>query len=143
MNNPNRHRLPEPNPVTMKRHHRQVWWQVLFPVVLGALILIAVSVLATLASDTTIIRSSDISLILLILPAAVVGLVVFVLLAGLVYLMARLLRVMPHYTRLAQDTLDGATAALKRVSDKAASPVINLESILAGLRSLFKRQQNV
>jgi hypothetical protein len=57
--------------------------------------------------------------------------------------MARLLRVMPHYTRLAQDTLDGATAALKRVSDKAASPVISLESILAGLRSLFKRQQNV
>jgi hypothetical protein len=143
MNNPNHQRLPEPNPVTIKRHHRQVWWQVLFPVILGALILIAVAVFATLAPGDSIIRFSDISLIFLILPTAVVGLVLFVLLAGLVYLMARLLRVMPSYTRLVQNTLDRVTAALKRISDKAASPVINLESILAGLRALFHRQPNV
>ncbi|MDD5369922.1 MAG: hypothetical protein PHQ40_12615 [Anaerolineaceae bacterium] len=127
----------------MKRHRWQVWWQVLFPIVLGALIFIAVAILAATAPDSTIVRSSDISLIFLILPTTVVGLVLFVLCAGMIFLLARLLRVMPHYTRLAQDTLDRATAALKRLSDKAASPVINLESILAGVRTLFKRQQNV
>ncbi len=139
MNNPNSN-YPTQNEA-FARHRKQTWWAVVFPVLIAALIILGIAILTTMAASDTLIRFSDISLILLILPTATVTLVVLVLFIGLIYLLMRLTGALPHYAAVAQHALHQATSFLKSLSDKAASPVITVESVMAGLQSLFNRQQ--
>lgn len=140
MDNPNNHRLPERNPYTHDRHQRQVFWQVLFPVILGAIIIIALAVLVSMAATPQVVRLSDISIIFLIMPTAIVGFLVLAIFGGFIFLQARIIKVLPQYARLAQLYLERFTAWLKKLADSAASPVVNIESAIAGLRSVFQRQ---
>ena len=140
MDNPNNHHLPEPNPYTRDRHQRQVFWQVLFPVILGAIIIIVLAVFVSISANTQVTRLSDISIIFLILPTAVVALLVLVIFGGLIFLLAKTISVLPPYTRMAQIYLDRITTVLKKAADSAASPVMNIESMVAGLRSVFEKQ---
>ena len=140
MDNLNNHHLPERNPYTHKRHQRQVFWQVLFPVILCAVLLIALAVLVSLSVNSQVVRFSDISIIFLILPTAAVGLLTLAFLGGFIFLQARIIKSLPPYARLAQIYLDRITTVLKKLADSAATPVVNIESTLAGLRGAFRRQ---
>lgn len=139
MNNPNSN-YPTQNEA-FAHHRNQTWWAIVFPVLIAALFIVGIAILTTLASSDTLIRFSDISLIFLILPVAAVTLVVLVLFVGLIYLLGRLTGALPNYAAVAQHALHQATSFLKSMSDKAASPVITVESVMAGLQSLFNRQQ--
>lgn len=139
MNNPNSNYPTQTE--AFGRHRKQTWWAIVFPVLIAALIILGIAILTTLASSDTVIRYSDISLIFLILPAAAITFVVLVLFVGLIYLLVRLTGALPHYAAVAQRGLHQATSFLKSLSDKAASPVITVESVMAGLQSLFNRQQ--
>ncbi len=139
MNNPNRINLPPPNPETGKKHRSQAFWQILLPILVVAIILIAVAVLASIAPNNTVFRFSDISIMFLILPTALLGLIVLVVFSGLIYVLAKGLKVLPQYARLAQLYIEKFEAFLQKLSDKSVSPVITLESGLAGMRVLFHR----
>lgn len=75
----------------------------------------------------------------LILPTALVGLIVLVISAGLIYVLAKGLKMLPHYARMIQLYLEQFQGFLRKLSDKSVSPVITLESGLAGMRVLFHR----
>jgi cytochrome bd-type quinol oxidase subunit 2 len=139
MNNPNHPTLPPANPETGKNHRAQSFAQILLPILLVTLILVAVAVLASLAPNDTVIRFSDISIMFLILPTAMVVLVLFLLSAGLIYGLAKALKVLPQYARLAQIYIEKFEQFLRKLSDKSVSPMITLESGLAGMRVLFHR----
>jgi len=95
-----------------------------------------------MASTPTVDRFSDISIIFLIIPTAVAGLVFLAVFGALIYLLARGLKVLPSYARLVQIYLDRITEILKKAADRAADPVLAVEGVVEGVKVLFRRRSN-
>jgi hypothetical protein len=123
-------------------HRRQFWLQIFLPVVLAVLLIIAMAVLISISAlsgngDST--RWAAISTIWLVIPTMVFGLLFLATLAGLIYLLARALEVLPTYSLNAQYYFNRVTSAIKRFSDTATKPVIFLNSLGASLKAIFGR----
>ena len=128
---------------SLRQHKKQRFWQILAPILLGGLITLAAAVMMVLALTGTVTGLSlsqyaDTSMIWLILPVMMFGIVFGVLLLGLVYGVARLLNVLPQYTFLIQQYAAVIEAKIKLWTKKAMDPVITAESIKAAAAAFFK-----
>jgi hypothetical protein len=117
--------------------------QVILPIVLTVLLIIALSVLiniATFRDGGDVARWAAVSTIWIVIPI-MIGLVLFlVLLGGLIYLLAKLLNVTPTYTGLAQEYVRKAVGFVKRGADAVVKPVIGFEGIKASIKAFFGRK---
>ena len=99
-------KLPHPVHESYQRHRKQLVWQIILPVVLTSLLIVALIVLinvATFRDGGDVGRWAAISTIWIVIPI-MIGLLIFTaLLGGLVYLMMKLLNITPTYTSLAQN----------------------------------------
>ena len=98
--------LPPPEHYSYQLHRRQRTTQIILPVVIVTLLLVGMIVLmsfATFKSNGDVSRWAAISTIWIIIPALLAGLILLAILLGLIYLMARALSGLPHYTGIAQD----------------------------------------
>ena len=95
--------LPERNPKTHKAHNLEVFYQITLPMVFGVVTALLLAVLATQATASTVSTWADISLIMMIIPTMIVSLLFLILTAGTIYLMIKLLPLIPPYARFAQD----------------------------------------
>jgi uncharacterized membrane protein len=139
--------MKEPNPIPQSHysydvHRRQFWLQIFLPIILMILIIIAVAVLTSISAlggngDPS--RWAAISTIWLVIPAMMFGLLLLALLAGLVYLLARSLDILPSYASLAQYHVNRVASSVKRFSDAATKPVIFLNSLGASMKAIFGR----
>lgn len=123
-------------------HRRQVWLQIFIPIILAVLLIVAVAIITGISAfggNGDPARWAAISTIWLVIPAMAFGLLLLATLAGLVYLLARALQVIPTYSSNAQYYINRVTSAIKRFSDMAAKPFIFLNSIGASLKALFGR----
>lgn len=128
--------LPERNPVTYERHRKEVMWQILVPVIIGAVIILALAILAATRTDAQVSKGADVSVIWMITPMLIVALIFLVLLGAMIYAVMSLLGILPGYARLVQDYFDAFRVQVGIVSDKAVEPVLRIESIKASLRAL-------
>lgn len=121
-------------------HRRQLWTQILLPM-LGALILvIAVVILAAVSTfheNGEVERWAAISTIWMVIPLMAAGLFLLIVFLGLIYGMARLLALLPPYTGQAQRFAWRVEGAVKRGADLAVRPVLLAESVIATVRRLF------
>jgi hypothetical protein len=134
--------LPERNPVTHAAHRREVFWQITFPLILTLLILLGLVgfvIYAGFQGSGSVSRWADISLIWLLLPAVVATLVVLVFLIGLVYLVSKLLGVLPGYARLVQGYFSLAQVRIRSIADKMVEPVLKIRSFKAGADVLRRK----
>jgi hypothetical protein len=133
--------LPPPNPITQRNHRRQVWWQVLFPILLFGAIIAAVAVLAAWGtnSNAQVAQWGNISAVFLILPVLALLLVGSVILGLIIYGMTRLLKVLPSYLRLVQLFIERVGEFFRKIADTTAKPVIATNSAWAGVRKIFSR----
>ena len=130
------------NHLSYQNHRRQFWLQIFLPMILAILLIIVVAVIMGMAAFSANDRSSiwaAISTIWLVIPIMAFGLIFFALLAGLVYLLARGLQVIPPYTSKAQYYVNRGASEAKRFSDMATRPVLFLEGITASLKAIFGR----
>jgi uncharacterized membrane protein len=130
------------NHPSYQNHRRQFWLQIFLPMILVVLLIIAVGAITGVAafgesSDSP--RWAAISTIWLVIPVMFFGLLSFAILVGLVYLLARALKVIPPYTSKAQYYVDRGASEAKRFSDMAARPVLFLEGLTASLKAIFGR----
>lgn len=130
------------NHASYKNHQRQFWIQIFLPMILAILLIIAVAVAAGWAAfggngDSP--RWAAISTIWLVIPVMVFSLIFLIILIGLVYLLARTLKISPPYTAKAQYYVNRATSVVKRFSDMATKPVLFLEGTKASLKAFFER----
>jgi hypothetical protein len=135
--------LPKPVHESYLKHRRQVVWQVILPVVLTALLIVALIVLvnvATFNQGGDVARWAAISTIWIVIPIMIGMLLFLALLVGLVYLMKKLLNITPTYTGMAQDYVHIAEGYVKRAADATVKPVFFLEEIRAGVRAFFGRK---
>lgn len=135
--------LPERNPVTTEKFLRETRWQVLLPVVIGAVVVIILAVLMASGADELVSDWADISLIWLICPMMFVGLLFLALFGGLVYLTIWLLRHIPIYARMLQDIFLTIQHTVRRIGDAIVEPVIRIRMFMAGYGALRRniRQQ--
>ena len=130
---------------SLQRHKKQRFWQILAPILLGGMITLAAgTVLMVLAltggvSGINLSQVADTSLIWLILPVVVLGVVFGLIVFGMIYAAARLLNVLPYYTFLIQQYAALIEAKIKLWMKKGMDPVITVESVKSKLSALFSR----
>jgi hypothetical protein len=124
------------------KHRKQVTWQIIFPIVLTAVLFIALIViinLATFRENGDVARWAAISTIWIVIPI-MIGLLIFLaLLIGIVYLLAKLLHLTPAYTGLAQDYVFRAAGYIKRALDAVAKQILEINGVLASIQKFFKK----
>lgn len=128
---------------TIRNHRRQTFWQVLFPVLLAGLVLIAILILLII---TTSARGNvqdthwaNISLIWLIIPTLASSLIFLMLLAGLIFLLAKLLGVLPKYGALGQYYAARMVDMACSLSAKVSSPILSVNSATAGSKEFINK----
>ncbi len=120
----------------LKKHRREVMWQVLLPLVLGivlVLVLMGVSVFVTTNQSLW----ADISLIWLIIPLLPLALVTTAILAGLSYGVVKLIHLLPRYTQQTQDIFRLIRMRVGEVDDRLVAPVIKINSTTARFQKLM------
>lgn len=132
-------RLPERNPATQKSYMRQSFWQIILPISLGGLIVLAIAVLVCLAEPGTASAWADISLVFLLIPVMVVALLFLGLFSALVYGVFRLIEVIPPYARLAQAFAFKMERRIHALTHGLVEPIIKVSSLKAGLQALRRK----
>ena len=135
--------LPKPVHESYQRHRRQLISQILLPMVLAALLFVAMIVLinvATFRGNGDVARWAAISTIWIVIPIMIVSLIFLAVLVGLVYLMKRLLNITPVYTGMAQDLVHKLMIRIRLLADKLVKPVIFWDSVGASINRLVGRK---
>ncbi|MFN2144224.1 MAG: hypothetical protein ACK2T7_02675 [Anaerolineales bacterium] len=132
--------LPEPNPVTREAHRKDFFRRVTLPLILALLLVAAVVVSFVLVPVGDIESWSQISTILLITLALVIGLFGLVILVIMVYLVSYLLKLLPPYTRMAQDGIAQIKTYAEKGADIPVKPVIQVQSFISAINTLFRRK---
>lgn len=144
MDSSKRSQLPERNPKTFAEHRREVFWQITLPLIFGFLLLLA-AIAAIIFSATQpapeLNRWADVSLMWMILPALFLALLILIIVAGFVYLITMLLRLIPRYARAVQLFLEAAKTRTSRITDFLIEPFLRTHSILAVLHRLFRSKR--
>ncbi|MEP7135691.1 MAG: hypothetical protein ABI904_12230 [Chloroflexota bacterium] len=134
--------LPQHVHESYKRHRKELMWQIILPVVLISVLLIALIVLiniATFRDGGDVGRWAAISTIWIVIPIMIGLVIVVAILGGLVYLMQQLLNITPTYTSLAQDYVYLAEGYIKRAAEAIVQPVVQLNGILASILAFFEK----
>ncbi len=131
--------LPEPNPITTAAHRRDFFRRVTLPFIVVLLLMIAAVVVFILVPVGDVETWSQIATILLLGLAMLFGLLAMVLTAVLVYALGYLLRVLPSYTRLAQDGMEKIKTYAARGADIPVKPVIQVQTFIAAINAIFGR----
>ena len=116
----------------------QLWLQIILPVALAFLLAILAAAAIAQGGAAHTSQWASLSLIWMILPLLLLLLVFLVVLGAMIYGLARLLDILPRYTRLAQNYADILAAKTRRFADKAAAPVFFVEKTRAEARALLK-----
>ena len=135
-------KLPQPVHESYLKHRRQLTWQIVVPVVLTAILLIALIVLiniATFRDNGDVARWAAISTMWIAVPIMIGMLVLLALLGGVIYLLSKLLNITPRYTGLAQDYVYRVAGAIKRGLDALMKRFIEIQGVLASIREFFNR----
>jgi len=136
-------KLPQPVHESYKRHRKQLAWQIILPITLTMILCIALIVLinvATFRDGGDVGRWAAISTIWIVVPIMIGLIIMLALLGGLVYLMAKLLNIMPTYTGMAQDYVHIAVGYIKRGADVVVKPVFFIDGLGASIRAFFGRK---
>ena len=131
-----------PDHYSYQLHRKQRNTQIILPVALGAVILIGMIVLvsiATFRSNGDVGRWAAISTIWIIIPILLAGLIWLAILIGLIYMMARALGALPHYTGIAQDYVYKARGYIIRGADMAAKPIIALGGFIENIKAFLEK----
>ncbi len=136
-------KLPHP-PVhaSYLRHRKEMTWQIVMPIVLTFVVLIALIVLiilATFRANGDVERWAAISTIWIVIPI-MIGLLIFLaLMIGIVYLLAKLLHITPKYTGIAQDYVYLAKGYVDRALDTIVKQVVEVEVVIAKIQRFFEK----
>ena len=86
-------------------------------------------------------RWSQIATIFLILFGLFIGLIGLAVFVALTFIVTQILRILPPYTRVAQDAIEQIDRQVKAGADISVKPVIEVQRFLAVIDVLFKRNK--
>ena len=118
-------------------HRKQMWTQILLPILAAVLVFIAVIIMTSMATfrgNCDVNRWAAISTIWLILPVLFAGLIFLTLLIAMIYLMARLTALIPPYSFQAQQIVHRIEVGVKHTAQMVRKPKLAFKEIV----KLFK-----
>ena len=127
------------NPVTRKRHQKEVLWQITVPMLIGSGILLALALTAVGLAPVDASRWADISMIWLIIPAMFVTLLALIFLGASIYGVMRLILVLPKYSYQALGWLLLFGLQLRRLNDRLVEPFLRMHMLSASMKALGRR----
>lgn len=132
----------ERNPTTHEAHRKEVFWQITLPLVIGLLLMVAAIIgviFAATQPESELRRWADVSIIWLILPALLFTLIGMVILAGLVYAVSAVLKILPRYSVIALLYLETAREKVSKISNQIVEPFIKAHSSWAAVSRIGKK----
>lgn len=136
-------KIPQPVHLSYKKHRRELTTQIILPIVLAVILIITTIVfinIATFRDGGDVARWAAVSTIWIVIPIMIGMLIFLAVLAGLIYLMARLLNVTPTYTGMLQDYVRKAAVYIQQAADAVVKPVISLEGFVASIKKFLGRE---
>ena len=133
--------FPQEHP-SYQVHRRQMWTQILLPLLLTVLLFLAVIILtgiATFRDNGEVGRWAAISTIWLAIPVLFAGLIFLAILAGMIYLLARLISLIPPYSYQAQRFVYRIEGQVKRGVEMTRKPVLFLDILKSQIKKIFQR----
>ena len=124
-------------------HRKQVWMQILLPILLTVLAFIAVIVLTSIATfrdNGDVARWAAISTIWLVLPVMIAGLILLAILLAIIYLLARLIGIIPPYSDQAQRFVYQIEGYVKRSTEMIVKPVLFVDLIKLQIKKFMERR---
>jgi len=126
----------EQNPVTQRRHRREVFWQVTVPIAIGCILIVVLAILTTQTTSGQASVWADISTIWLIIPVMMITLLSLVFLLVSIYLNVRLIRILPFYSRRVQEWFSMLAIQVSRLANIAVEPVVRIQGLRASIGML-------
>ena len=126
------------NMSTYQRHRKEVFWQITIPLVIGVVFVLMMAGLIIFFPAGTTSTLADISIIWLITPMFIFGLIFGAILVALIYLTVRLIQELPYLTFQAQRFLRLFGWRMHKIDDAAVEPFLRWASFRASLRSFVK-----
>ncbi len=141
-------RAPLPvNPTTQQSYRRQVRWQVYLPLGLGLLALIVGVGLLARAGVGDPSLWADLALVLMVLPACLLGVILLAALAAAGLGVARLTVLLPPYSYRAQRAMSQLRTGMLRAANVSVTPIVATRSAGASAQAgmqvlgrLFRRK---
>jgi uncharacterized membrane protein YciS (DUF1049 family) len=122
---------------TLRLHRKQRFWQIIAPIVLFSLLIMAAGWMTVIAGNSQNRLWADVSIIWLVAPLLSVLLVLAVVLVGLIYLLARVTKGTPNITRRIQHLFYRMEKETRRAANVAVKPVLGIQQFQSGLKKLF------
>ncbi len=134
----------EPLSATRRNHRKQMLLQVWLP--FGAAVLVAMAVavfIIVLAgrSSSAVAQASYISVVLILAPVIILGVLYAFLVALAIYLVAKLTGKVSPAAKVVQGVFNTISQKTNAVADRMASPLIKTGSIAAAVKRIFKRKR--
>ena len=119
------------------------FWQIIFPTLIGTLLLLLVGIWIILyTSPGNISRFAEISTVLLVIPVLFSSLLLMLMLGGLIVLVSRIIQGLPIITEWILDKLEWVKKGVRVVSENATGPVIRPAALLAGMRRIITKDNS-
>lgn len=131
----------ERNPNTHARHKREVFWQIILPLVVGTLLLLAALAAIVLSATqpvTELERWADVSLVWIILPSLFFAFILLAILVGLVFIVGKILQAVPQYTYKIQRFLERVTGIITRLTILMTEPFLRIHTFWAAVQKIGK-----
>lgn len=133
---------PTARPALPEKHRKQVFWQIIFPLLVALALIAFVAVLATrftLQASVAGANPASAAAIFLIAPLMVIGLFFLAVLVLFVVGITRAKSSLPGLAGRILGYFKYAQEMLTQISNQSAQPVINIKSRAAALRHFFQK----
>ena len=129
----------ERNPITQEAHRRQTFWQIYFPLILVAALVIIAIISAILLEDEGASKWADISLIYMVSLTMVVFLITTIALVVLVIYLARIIKETPYFFFAIQRYTYLMEQRIKSATNSVEEPFLRINSFIAGAKVLRRK----
>jgi hypothetical protein len=129
----------KPDSTSVLKHRQQFIWQILVPFLVMAALIVAGAILAVTGGPKQTGVWADVSIIWMLFPMLGFALLIAVVLGSLIYGMAKLTQITPHYTGRAQQFAAAVSAGTHKFSDGTAKPIFWFQQVGAAIKALFRK----
>lgn len=129
----------ERHPHSEHHHRRQVFWQIVFPIVIAAFLVLALLVWITNQGRDELRQGADIAAIFLIIPLGAMAFLTFATLLGMAYGLIRLAQVLPYWFSRLYRLIQALKDNVVRMDDRLAEPFLRWQSGKGALQVIMRK----
>jgi hypothetical protein len=122
---------------SIRENKRQLIWQIVVPILLLAALIIAAAILVVSGGSNQTGVWADVSIIWMLAPLLVFGLLLIAMLAALIYGLVKLTQVTPRYSSSAQNVVASISTKTRKVADGITKPVLWSHQAGAAIKAFF------